>query len=297
MACRTPDVERVADKHVKAQEQIDKLEVSLKSKNEEYKKEFFEEIDQNLADAKITDGKQLDYNNQIKVEYTSEFSLDKIAKVVIAAVNAAVAANNPASPTPGMDKEAVEAYTAVVNTVAEAAKSKSTSAASYSFTMTRLCPGMYSFLMAKSTSILDDETFGTEAVSATVVYYRVMQSIDDIKNEAKWGLAVIDAKNLLDMKVIQVALTQRLASGEIDLDTWVDLDSKYEGIIQMLKDRLAEHGWEAPLEDHEAFINLDKHIGETKTAINTLKGMSVRHQRVAKHIERRLSSSNFLQLN
>ena len=53
--------------------------------------------------------------------------------------------------------------TLMFNTVAEAAKSSSTSAASLSFSMNRLSTGMYAFLYACSVNIKDEDTFGSEA--------------------------------------------------------------------------------------------------------------------------------------
>lgn len=290
MTCTSGSVEKVSKNHTNAAEQIKKLEAALQANQTTYKNEFFAQIAQSLASAKITDARQLEYAENMKTEYTSEFSLDKIAAVVVAALNAVVAAKDPTSPTPGMDKEAIEAYTAVVNTVAEAAKSSSQSSSSLAYSMSRLCPGIYAFLQAKSTSILDEDTFGSEAVSVTSIFYRVMQSIDDIKNEAKFGLAVLDAQNLIDMKKLQLGLTKRLTDGEIDIDTWIKLDGKYEGIIQELKDRLAEHGWEEPNHEKLAENNLNEAIIEAMTGIEKLKGMSSRHMNIAKLIETRINS-------
>lgn len=294
MACTAGSVKKVADNHVKAADEIKKLEDALKAQNDANKTMFFSEIDSHLASAKITDARQLEYASDMKIEYTSEFSLDKIAAVVVSVLKAAIAANNPTSPTPGMDKEAIEAYTMVVNTVAEAAKSNSQSSSSLSFSMSRLCPGMFAFLMAKSTNILDEDTFGSEAVTATSIFYRVMQSIDDIKNQAEWGLTVLDAKNLIAMKVLQLGLTKRLAEGGIDIDTWVDLDSKYEGLIQNLKDRLAEHGWEGSLDEKMTFTIINKSMDETITTLDKLRGMSLRHQNICRLIEQRISSKHYL---
>jgi hypothetical protein len=159
--------------------------------------------------------------------------------------------------------------------------------------MSRLSPGIYVFLQAKLTNILDEDTFGSEAVSATSIFYRVMQSIDDIKNTAKFGLAVLDAKNLVDMKALQVGLTTRLAQGDIDLDTWVVLDGKYEGIIQVLKDRLAQPGQD---QNEMVLTNENPHILEAVGAIKRLKQMSSRHQNIATLIEKRIESGHYTRL-
>lgn len=293
MACTSGSVEKVAKDHTNAAAQVKRLEDSLQGQADQYKTAFYKQIDEHLADAKITDAIQLEYAFNMKTEYISEFSLDKIAAVVVAALKAVVAAKDPTSPTPGMDAEAIEAYTAVVNTVAEAAKSSSQSASSMSFSMTRLAPGIYAFLQAKSTNILDEDTFGTEAVSSTAILYRIMQSIDDIKNQAKFGLAVLDAQNLLDMKALQVGLTARLGSGQIDIDTWVKLDSKYEGIIQGLKDRLAEHGWEEKSGGTMDLMRLNSHVTEARAAIESLKAKSVRHGNIAALVEKRIEAGHY----
>lgn len=96
--------------HITAAEQLKKLEDSLKAQSESEKKAFYSEIDKHLADANIKDVTQLEYAFNMKTEYTREFSLDKIAGVVVAALNAVVAAKDPTSPTPGMDKKAIQAY-------------------------------------------------------------------------------------------------------------------------------------------------------------------------------------------
>jgi len=294
MTCTSGKVETAADGHKNALAQLKKLEDSLLAQEEVEKASFYNNIKMHLADAKITDATQLEYAFNMKTEYTSEFSLDKIANVVVAALKAVAAAKDPTSPTPGMDKEAIEAYSNVVNTVAEAAKSNSQSSSSISFSMSRLAPGIYAFLQAKSTSILDEDTFGSEAVSCTSIFYRIMQSIDDIKNQAKFGLAVLDAQILMDMKILQMGLTKRLGDGDIDIDTWVALDSKYEGIIQGLKDRLAEHGSEEQIDSKAVLERAVPHIEEARASIGKLKGLSEKHQNIAVLVERRLNSGHFL---
>lgn len=239
MACRSGSVQRVADKTTAAAEQIEKLQTMIEAQNETNKASFYSKLNQNLADARITDGREIGYNSAIKTEYTSEFSLDKIAEVVIAALKSAGAVMSSSVPNPAMSPAAIAAYTDVVNTVAEAAKSSSTSSASLSFSMNRLSPGMFAFLSASSISIKEEETFGSEAVTTTAIYYLFIQSIDDVKNEAKFGEAIIDSENLLKMKKLQAALTDELANDKIDIDTWSKKDDAYTAAIGKIKARLA----------------------------------------------------------
>ena len=72
MACRTPSVERVADKTAKAKEQIDKLETMIKAQESSNKATFYHQIDSHLESAKIDDARETDYQANIKTEYTSK---------------------------------------------------------------------------------------------------------------------------------------------------------------------------------------------------------------------------------
>ena len=242
MGCVTPSVQGVADKTLDAKAQVDKLQKMLMSYATKNKDDFFKEIETNLKDANIADAIQKGYNMDIKTEYSSEFSLDKIASVVTSALNTLAAVSDPTSPNPTTSPEAIASYIDLVNSVAEAAKSKSTSSSSMSFSMNRLCPGMYAFLYATSVSIKDDKLFGTEAVTSTAIFYRFMQSADDIKNDAKFGETVIDAKNFLAMKTLQAGLTDQLASGKIDITEWMTKDQAYSAAIVRIEARLKADG-------------------------------------------------------
>lgn len=231
MACRTASVERVADKTTKAKEQIDKLVEMLKKDRDSIENQFSAEISQRFKEAGVTDGRAIQSNYDIKVEYTSEFSLDAIADVVVKALNSVAAATDPSVKQPAMSKEALDSYADLVSSVAEAAKSSSTSAASLSFTMTRLSPGLFSFLRATSVNIEDKETFGTEAVTATSIFYRFFQSIDDVKKDAKFVGALISYDTLLRLKRLQAALVDDLASGKITIEVWMTKDAAYAAAV------------------------------------------------------------------
>lgn len=238
MVCTSGSVQKVADKTKDAQDQVNKLQNLLKSEDGKLHDEFFARIDQHLKDASITDARQLSYNSDIKTEYTSEFSLDKIAGVVTAALKAVAAAKDPSVVNPAMSPEAIQSYTDLVNTVAEAAKSSSTASADLSFSMNRLSPGILAFLYASSTTIQDKDTFGSEAVTSTAIYYRLVESIQDVKSEEKFNAALIDSQNLLHMKTLQAGLTDRLATGEITIETWQTLDAKYSDAVAVIQKRL-----------------------------------------------------------
>ena len=296
MACTSGSVQTVADKTVAAKAQVDKLQSMLRAQAGADKDRFFTEIAAHLGDAKVKDAREIGYNSDLKVEYTSEFSLDKIAAVVTSALKAVVAATDPTVKAPALSPQAISAYSDVVNTVAEAAKSSSTAAASLSFSMNRLSPGLFAFLYASSTNIKDVDTFGTEAVTATVIYYRFMQSIDDVKNEASFGAAVIDARNFLQMKTLQAALTDDLASGKIDIDEWNKKDDAYSLAIKKIQERLAGERFDTALL-HAAAAAAPRGVPEVRrvlgAALDRLEAKGGRYLEVVQTSRERLASGYY----
>jgi len=244
MACRTASVERVADKTVKAKEQIDKLQSMIESQEARNKANFYKQIDEHLASAQLTDAREISYTSNIKTEYTSEFSLDKIAGVVVSALKAVKAVKDPTNPEGLASGAAIDAYADVVNAVAEAAKSSSTSAASLAFSMNRLQPGTIAFLYASSINIQDDETFGSEAVTTTAIYYRLMESPRDVELSAALDATRIRvAADLATYKkfiALQAALVDSLAAGKISFELYLVQDDLYAKKAAELQKRVKD---------------------------------------------------------
>ena len=241
MTCNSGSVETVANKTTLARQQIDKLQEMLLSQESEHKERFLSLINDSLKKANISDGRQILFNSDIKTEYSSEFSLDKIANVIIQALNAAAKATDTSVPNPTMSPEALAAYGDLVNSVAESAKSSSQASATLSYSMTRISSGLFSFLYATSVNIQDEDTFGSEAVCSTALYYSLIQSIDDLKNQSEFSLAIIDSQSLIKMKKLQSALIDDLSNEVINIDTWSSKDTAYSIAVQRIQDRLNKH--------------------------------------------------------
>lgn len=300
MACRTPSVERVVDKTAKAKEQIDKLEAMIKSQEAANKLNFFNQIDAHLASSNLSDARQIDYNSYVKTEYTSEFSLDKIAEVVTSSLNAAKALTNPAITNPAMSPAAIDAYVDVVNTIAEAAKSSSTAAASVSFSMNRISPGMFAFLFASSMNIQDNETFGMEAVTTTAIYYRLVQSIQDLKLQGEFDAAKIEIELNLQsfrkFKTLQVALIDQLGNNQIDIETYEKLDAFYSKKVEELRSKMGTTREIGPV---KMFMNMstetgaDVHQKLVKSAIKRLSVMGDKYRGIIDTARERIENSYF----
>ncbi len=243
MSCRTPSVERVADKTVNAQQQLEKLTNEVKAQKDKLLTEFNGKVNESLKNARISDGTLLGSNDYIKTEYSYEFSLDKITAVIKDTLKAIAANKESKSFKDAFSDEAVKSYTDLVNSVSEAAKSKSSATASISFSMNRLAPGVFAFLSATSASMLEEETFGSESITSTIIFYQLLYSIDDLKNQQSFDEAAIDVQNLLNMKRVQAALTDSLANGTITIDDWMARDEKLNAAVERLRARLEERGF------------------------------------------------------
>lgn len=244
MACRTPSVERVVDKTAKAKQQIDKLEAMIRGQEAANKSMFYHQIDSHLESAKIDDARETDYQANIKTEYTSEFSLGKIAAVVRSALKAAKFAIDPINPQAIISPKAIDAYSDLVVSVAEAAKSSSTAAASLAFSMSRLAPGAIAFLYASSVNIQDSETFGEEAITTTVIYYRLIQSKKDIALQGAFDATRIrvaaDLETYRRFIALQASLVDQLAGGKLTFEAYDVLDDKYAKKAAELHKRVKE---------------------------------------------------------
>lgn len=297
MACTSGSVQTVADKTVAAENQIVKLQSMIEAQETQNKAKFIAKINESLANANVNDARLLTYNSAIKTEYTSEFSLDKIVGVVTAALNAVAAATDPKVISPAMSPTAIAAYSEVVNSVAEAAKSYSTAAASLSYSMTRLSPGMFAFLSASTVSINDVDTFGTEAVTTTAIYYQLMQSIDDIRNETKFGEAIINSKNIINMRTLQAALTDDLASGKITIEVWMIKDAAYDKAIAQIQARLDTDNFkDKSIVSLEAENESDQSITNRKLvslSIERLSAMGDAYKEAVQISKNRLSENYF----
>lgn len=286
MGCRTPSVQRAANKTAKAMEAVKGLEDKLKGQSEEVKKIFEGMIQEHMEKAKINDGREIEYNQAIKVEYTQEFSLDAITKVVIEALNTVKTLTDPQVKNPATSPEAIECYKDVVVSVAEAAKSSSKTATSLNFSMNRLSPGLYAFLYATSTNIQDKETFGTETVTATAIYYAMYQSIQDVQQEANYELAHMEKANLLKMKTLQAGLTDDLGNGALTIEQWTAKDAAYEKACETIEKRLKDLDWDSHTENTQPIPH-----NLVESHLKHLEGLG--HKDVAETTRKRLNAGYY----
>lgn len=296
MACRTAKVERVTDKSIAAKNQLERLSEEITNQKEKHLTSFKAKVTEHLRNAKVNDERELDYNDYIKTEYTSEFSLDKIAKVVNQSLNTISKVKNSGVPNPAFSEEAIESYTDLVNSVAEAAKSSSSAASSLTFSMNRLSPGIFAFLSAASISLKEEETFGKESVTSTIIFYKVIESIDDVKSETEFNESLIDSQNLLNLKTVQAQLTDQLAKGTLDLEEWLVRDDALTVAIDRVRRRLHDRLFSGLKANADAAI-LDAGSPENRklvmAAVEKLSAKGGKYAIAVERIQTRIEQSYF----
>jgi hypothetical protein len=223
---------------------IKKLEAELLAEEADQRTKFFARIDESFKQSDISDGRQVSYDVDIKTEFTSEFSLDKIAGVIVKSLNALAKTLDPTVPNPAMSPDAIEAYTGVVSAVAEAAKSSSNVSATLSYSMTRMGPGVYAFLFAKTESIRDEALFGTEAITSTAIFHRIMQSIDDLKNSEAFNAALYEYATITRWRAIALGFLEDVQNRKISMHEWAEMDSAARSQIAQAQRRLAKAGFD-----------------------------------------------------
>ena len=220
MVCTSGSVASAAAKSENATKKIVEIQTNMEAQQATKQGEFKTKIAASLADGKIDDGREIESQYRVLVEYSKEFSLDKIGEGINAALDI-LAARSASSPSdkadagtvapPATTPEAIQSYKGMVTAVMAAGRSSSSVSNSLNFTKTRLAPGLIAFLYAFSSSITDEDTFGSESITASCVMYAFYQSITDLKQEGAFNSAECDFVQLGIAKQAEVNNTKDLA--------------------------------------------------------------------------------------
>lgn len=312
--CRTAKIEEVVNHASAAINQVSKLENQIKSEENVRKQEFLKRIDEYLSLAGVDDERFIQENTYIKVEYASEFSLDKIVEVVKDALQAAADSAVATNPAALLSSNATDSYSEVVVSIGEAAKSSSSTAANGSFSATRLAPGIIAFIYTTSVTIKEIQTFGTEAITATAMHYALIESNQDFaktKNieTIQWAIKAA-LKAYRDFITLQASLVDRLSKGELTLEEYVELDDKYSETAKKLKERVqaAINDVEKPEVSNKSFSlewsnkKLEKNIVRgrsmanrklVESSINLLSGFGEKYSSIIELNKKRLDSNHY----
>ena len=239
MSCRSAKIEEVVNDATAAVAQIEKLESLIKSETDQRNAEFNKRINEFLVSSGIDDESSEAETDYIKVEYASEFSLDRITNVVKESLEAASTTAVAVNTGGLLSSDATSAYSDVVVAIGEAAKSTSSSATNGSFSATRLAPGILAFVYATSSTIKEVQTFGTEAITATAIHYKLLTSRKDYAKYQEEGVGKLRIAAALkaykDFIELQAKLIVRLSNGQITFEEYLIIDEKYASKAESLR--------------------------------------------------------------
>ncbi len=234
MACKSPSVKRVAEKSEVAKKAIEALSKQLKDLNDVEETAFRAKVEEMKNALNVDDFSPVIYDTNIKVEFTHEFSLELLVPVITNAIKALsttlAAGGGPIGILTSPD--AIGSYTSLVNSIAEAAKSSSSSAGSASFSMNKIAPGAFAFIATRSSTLQDKETFGEESVTATSFQHGIFTSIQDAKNLINYTLVVLYAKTIVKLSDAKVLYLDKLLKSEITIAEYSLLSNQIQAEIE-----------------------------------------------------------------
>ena len=238
MVCTSASINKIANSSPLAQEEIDKLIAKITEKEKACKDIFLSRIETSLNSAKIPDAKSLSYGSNIITEYISESNLDQIKAAVSSEIKKIQSIENQKNTLPETNPEIIDSYADMVNSVKESAKASSGKIKNMSFTMQRLSPGLFVFFYASSMSAMDKKSFGSETVTTTILFYKLIFSLEDIKKQAAFDAYQIDKQTYIKLKEEQAKLLDKLTDGSINLVAWQKLDEKFKFMVEKAKAKL-----------------------------------------------------------
>lgn len=241
MECRSDRVNRVSSLSMAAQQRLERARYLLRDAAAGMQSQFLQKIESSLMAAGVKDARELLCNSLIKMEYVNELGGENINAAVRSVLNQVTRLKDPHVAMPESNDDAISVYADAVNTVVEAAKFAASSVSGLTFLALHPASGLHVFVMAASTGVKDLDTFGGEAVAATMIFYRVMENTQDVEKDMAKCTAVIDTVNLGNMKALHAALTEDLASGEIDISDWTARSQAYAQVIGRIERRRRSH--------------------------------------------------------
>ena len=241
MACKSPSLKRVTEKTEAAKEAIEILQKQLENLQNGDEDDFKERKKSLQESLGVNDFVEANYSTTIKVEYTHEFSLDLLVPVITKSIE--LIAKTLAPGSAGLNvltsNDAVDSYTSLVTSIAEAAKSSSSADASISFNANKLAPGAWSIIATRSTSIKDKDTFGEESVTATSFQYGLYTSSQNATNDVIYSLILTSATAIIKLSDAKTLYLNKLLKEEISVAQYSILSQQLDNQIEIERKKIA----------------------------------------------------------
>ena len=257
---------------------VDQLVASVKSQEANDIVKFANEINKYFKSIKVSDEKEILFNSDIKTESMNEFNLDMMRTIVILILNEANKLILIEDDKIDTKPDAVEVYVDDFNTVAEAAKFQAGITPDLVFSNFRLMPGVFIFFYASSVSLRFESSVSSEILSSTALYYKLIQSIDDVKNQTAIDARAIDTATLAKVKSLQISLIYAYAKDEITYDEWKAKDESYTTVISAIEARLLKERSDDKLKRINAKRVSAEQLKFAQDALEMIKGDSTENK-------------------
>lgn len=268
MACFSISLEEVVKKSEAARTEVDNLQKGLDKSDSTNKQYFDKKRNEFFSNAGLDDVTNGEISHNIKVEFASEFSLDKVIPVVKAAVDAAVAIYSGGKP---IGANTQKAFSDLIVAIGECAKFSSSATSSMSFATNRLSPGLFVSLYAASVSIEDKNMFGKKAVTATMYYYQLSKSNKDIEVDMMRELTLLYAEGVINLNKKILSLAGQVAEGDITIEVFNERRETIKALINDMKPSLATYK-----NENSKYLELvAKMVEKEKIVVNVTKGEKV----------------------
>lgn len=238
--CRSASVKLAAKRAEEAERVIKELEERMNERFDEIKEEFTDKISKHQSQFHYNDFVNENVNSAIKIDHTFEFNADALVDVIDGILKTAAIALNAGSAASVLAKpENLKVFSDLLNGIAQAIKTKSTTGANLTFSAQRLAPGFVAYTYISSTTIQDKATFGEESVTASSIMYAFSFSEKYALAISRWN-SIISLTTIIDMLYsARVGLTERLMKNEYTIAEYSMLSEDFENAISKHKKELA----------------------------------------------------------
>lgn len=236
MACKSASIERAEEQTANALKVINQLRDKIENLAREEEEQFIQRVKEDLKEYQYNDFLEANKNIATKVDFSREFSIDNLTSAITNIIKGAIKLANPNQAVIQIltNAENITIYTDLVNSIAESIKNSTKGGANTSYSKNKLAPGVFSFINSKSMSLINKETFGNEAVTATTFNYVIYYSaIDAQANLMRTSQVDFLIKSINKLNEARLGLLDLWISDQI---TQEEYDKKLEAYKKQIAD-------------------------------------------------------------
>ncbi|EFA84261.1 hypothetical protein PPL_03338 [Heterostelium album PN500] len=187
----------------------------------QFKSNFDSESDKAMNVKGIKDPSTVSLNNQLRIEYLSEFNIEEIRETVTLSLKIA---NSAYEDKLDLTEKNINSFANLVaNFYSQSKVSANSGNPTFSFLMNRVVPGVFVCVGCSSLSYKELQSFGKETVVGTSFIYKIMVSTDDIVTEERNNTIMTLQKEIEIVRSTVMKATGLYVNGLITADEQYDV--------------------------------------------------------------------------